>query len=449
MAEIRERFRELDRLTVPDLRSEIRSRRPSGRLPGPDRSRLGPAVAGVILAAAGLVLAGRAFLGEPGDSPARAGGSLASAEERIATVAIAALTEAGLHDPSGSYYDYGGVRREEDGWVADFCAPSGVKEECVSESADSFLKIVPEGDDLLVVGAFGAFTDDQSNGLLGHREPAEPPPARWIYGPFAVVDSDESEGRALSAPRYWTGAIPTNVGALCRIQVLDGQGQVAYRSRETLALPPESERSRDGNLLAEIPDDVQASDGRVVCGESLPVQPLPEGPRHVLASGTLNRGEHRGEEWRLVVWRGENVDDPRVLEVWRLNVEGADVYCSGFDVAPLTSWSFGQRVAPGGCSPIQELGEHEAIGSRTSGPVAGEGTHLATGEVSTDVASLELRLTGGEVIEADLLEPPPELGIPRRFFVEFLPLRARGEMVALDDEGEVLATERFGGTGER
>jgi hypothetical protein len=61
------------------------------------------------------------------------------------------------------------------------------------------------------------------------------------------------------------------------------------------------------------------------------------------------------------------------------------------------------------------------------------------------VHSLELRLIDGEVIVAGLLEPPPELGIPVRFFVEFLPPYAGGEMVALNAEGDVLATEGLGG----
>lgn len=173
------------------------------------------------------------------------------------------------------------------------------------------------------------------------------------------------------------------------------------------------------------------------------LQAVPEGPRHVLASGTLETGEYRGEAWRLVVWRGEDVDDPRLIELWRQPSEGA-VYCWGFDVAPLTSSSYGQRVPPGGCSPVKGPGGSEAFGTFMKGPVAGEGTRLAVGEVSADVASLEFRRTDGEVTVAQLLDPPPELQISSRWFVVFLPPGAKGEMAALNAEGKVLATERIG-----
>jgi hypothetical protein len=447
MADLSERFRGLDRVPTPDLRWEIRHRTPSGSLPGPDRRRLGAAVA-VLVAAAGLALAGRAFLGVSGDNGLRPGASLASPDERAGTVAIAALTEAALHDYASTYYDYGGIRRQEGGWVASFCGPTSESEGCTVDSADALLTIRPDGDDLVVTKVSGAFTEDQRTGLVGYREPAAPPPARWIYGPIVPGSIEETNAPALRASSYWTGAIPSNLGALCRFEALDAGGEVVFATRESPLHPPETEPGRDGNALVELPDDVQASEGRVVCGDWLPLQAFPESPRHVLAFGTFATGEYQGEDWRLVVWRGENADDPDVLELWRLNAEGADVYCWGFDAANQASEMFGQRIPPGGCSPLTGPGKREPIGMRMRGALGGEGSErMAVGDVSADVGSLEFRLTDGEVLAADLLDPPAELDIPRRFFVLILPPGANGEMAALDEEGQVLGTERFGGDG--
>ncbi|MGH2674079.1 MAG: hypothetical protein ACRDKA_06035 [Actinomycetota bacterium] len=461
MADLGERFQGLDRLSAPDLRSEIRGRTPGSPPTGPPWRRLGGAVAALMVAAAGLALAGRAFLGGREEGPSPRGPSLASSSERAATVGIAALTEAGLRDGIGlvpvesvpgdedpgfrtvAPYDYGGVRPQGEGWVAAFCSSPPEDSDCDETTADSFVKIVPEGEDLVVVEASGAFTEAQRDHLLGYRESAEPPPAQWIYRPVRLIGDSDRGDQMVAGLSYWTGSIPSHMGALCHTEVLDQQGQVVYAFRDVPALPPETEGGRDSNYVAEIPEDLGGSDARVVCGEWLPIQSFPEGPRHVLASGTVESGEHAGETWRLVVWRGENEDDPDLLELWRLNAEGADVYCWGFDGRPWTSVRYGQRVPQGGCTVLAPDLEPEPIGARSSGPVLGEGSTVVVGEVSTEVASLELRLNGGEVIEADLLDPPPELGIPVRFFVEFLPPGGKGQMAALNEDGKVLATERL------
>lgn len=85
MADLRERFQDLDHLAVPDLRSEIRGRRPSRSPPGPSWRRLGAAAVALVVAAGGLALAGRAFLGDQRDHPLRAGAYLPSPGERAAT----------------------------------------------------------------------------------------------------------------------------------------------------------------------------------------------------------------------------------------------------------------------------------------------------------------------------------------------------------------------------
>ncbi|MGH2652875.1 MAG: hypothetical protein ACRDHV_00805 [Actinomycetota bacterium] len=461
MTDLRERFRGLDQVPVPDLLSEIRGRRPSRSPPGPPWRRLGATAVALVVAAGGLALAGRAFLGDQRDRPLRAGAYLPSPDERAATVAIAAVADAGLRDgirmiPSEDApgdepafrmlvpYDYVGISRDEGGWTAAFCASPPEDRGCDREVADSFLTVVPDGEDLVVADASGTFTEAHRDRLIGYTEPAEAPADLQIHLPVRPIRVPGETGLSVAGAFYWTGPIPSNLGAVCRTEVLDAQGQVVF-TREFTSLAPEHERERDSMFVLEPPEE-PTSEARIACGEWQPVEAVPSGPRHVLASGIIEEGQYAVEPWRLVVWRGENVDDPERLELWRQNAEGNDVYCWGFDVDPLTSVVHGQRVPPGGCSPLAGAAT-EAIGERATVPVAGEGSNLAVGVLSTVVASLELRLDDGMVIVADLLDPPPELGVPRRFFVEFLPQGARGEMVALDAGGSVMATEPLRGGG--
>jgi hypothetical protein len=448
MIDLGQRFRGLDRIPAPDLRSDILRRQPSPPPSGSGRRRVGATLVAVLLAAAGVVVVGRVFFGAVGDHVVGRGTSVASPMERAGTVAIVALTRAGLHDYGGTYFDYGGIRPQEDGWIAAFCSPSSARGGCNLASADAFLTLVPDGEDLVVAEVNGAFTEDQRAQLMGYREPAAPPAARWIYRPIVLGAIDETDAPAFIASSYWTGAIPSNLGSLCRFEVVDSQGEIVYPTKGSPVHPPESEPDRDGWMVAEIPESVRSPEGRMLCGDWLPLQAVPEGPRHVLTSGTFATGENRGEDWRLVVWRGENVDDPDVLEEWRLKAEGEDVLCWGFDAAHQSSEMFGQRIPPGGCSPLTKAGIREPFGIRMSGPLGGEGSEkMAVGDVSAEVASLEFRLADGDVLRAGLLDPPANLDIPRRFYVLTLPPGARGEIAALDEKGRILGTEPLGGDG--
>jgi Tol biopolymer transport system component len=77
MTDLRQRFEQLDRLPVPDLRSDIRAR-PPGQPPSQfPWGRLGTAAVAFAVAAAGIAFAARAFLGPPvGRSSAAPGGKV-------------------------------------------------------------------------------------------------------------------------------------------------------------------------------------------------------------------------------------------------------------------------------------------------------------------------------------------------------------------------------------
>jgi TolB protein len=78
MTDLRQRFEQLDRVPVPDLRSDIRTR-PPGQPPSQfPWGRLGTAAVAFAVAAAGIAFAARAFLGPPvGRSSAAPGGKVA------------------------------------------------------------------------------------------------------------------------------------------------------------------------------------------------------------------------------------------------------------------------------------------------------------------------------------------------------------------------------------
>jgi hypothetical protein len=115
---------------------------------------------------------------------------------------------------------------------------------------------------------------------------------------------------------------------------------------------------------------------------------------------------------------------------------------------PTPDGRFGSPTSSGvpeGSDPLSGAVMREPFGARMRGPLGGEGSEtMAVGDVSADVTSLEFRLADGDSLQADLIDPPVDLDIPRRFYVLTLPLGAEGEMVALNEDGQVLATERFG-----
>lgn len=438
MTDLRDRFGELDQVSVPDLRSEIRGRHPSRAVRVSSWRRGASGAVALLVAFAGLALGVRGFLGGEQEITNPTASSLAEPEERAASVAIAALLEGGLYDPFGSSFDYISVRALDSGWEASFCS-SYPTHQCDGKTGDSFIYVAPEDDDLVVEEVAGGFMEEHRDQLLGYREPAESGPPEWRLGPFFI--DRLGEHKAVGAGSLWTGAIPSSLGAICTIEVLDDDGAVLV-SREIPSVAPERELGRDSTFFLEIPEDTRAADGRVVCGDLLPVQVQPEGEQHVLASGTFESGEYRGRTWRFLVWRAADVDDDAVLALWKRNL-GPDAYCWGLDSEPRNPESHGQQIVPGSCNRLTDSEHRAPFGPRSFDGGFDGAPAMVWGEVSAEVSSLEIRLAGGETFSVEALDPPAELGIRSRFYLAVLPSGATGEIAALDQAGNVLATREL------
>jgi hypothetical protein len=439
MTDLRDRFGELDQLSVPDLRTAIRGRHPSKAVRVSSMRRGASGLVALLVALAGLALGVRGFLRGEQEIVTPMTSSLADPEERAASVAIAALLEEGLYDPFGSSFDYLSVRAVEGRWEASFCS-SYPSHQCDGATGDSFIYVAQDGDDLVIEEVTGAFREEHRAQLLGYRERAESGPPEWRWGPFFIDRLGEQ--KAVGSGSLWTGAIPSSLGAICTIEVLGQDGAVLV-SREVASVAPEREQGRDGTFFLEIPEDTRAADGRVVCTELLPVQGQPEGERHVLASGTFESGEYQGTTWRFVVWRAAEVDDERVLALWKRNM-GPDAYCWGLDAEPLNPESHGQQIVPGSCTRLSDSDHRAPFGPRSFDGGFHGAPAMAWGEVSAEVHALEFRLAGGESLSVELLDPPAELGIKSRFYMAVLPSGATGEIAALGEDGNVLATRQLG-----
>jgi hypothetical protein len=357
------------------------------------------------------------------DDPRREG--FPSPGERAATVAIAAFTRAGLHGLEG--YDYGA---DEDlsasSWVAYFCSPTrprgGV---CDPDTADTRVTVERQGDLLRVVGVDGESDQDLGASVVGYSESAAPEAPQYIFDPVHLVDGPE--GPAIEAYQYWTGAIRSHLETTCRVEVLDTAGSVIYQREIQGMTPPSVEGARDGIFLAEIPGDIRgAVKGRFVCepweykAPERPPEP-PDGPIHVVATGVLDEtwGDDAGKR-RFLVARADD-----------------EMYCWQHHIGELQQIE--DSLQGGSCTPRsmkwKEADEHFRGWGFSESP---ESTKtIAYGQVTERVARVEFRLDDGGVVEAELRDAPPELDIPTRYFVAFLP-HTKAQIVLLSSSGDVL-----------
>jgi hypothetical protein len=347
-----------------------------------------------------------------------------SPAERAATVAIAAFTKAGLHGLEG--YDYGAVEELSGStWVAYFCSPTkprgGV---CGPNTADARVTVERQGDLLRVVDVDSDSDQDLGSGVVGYSESAIPEAPQDVFGPVRLVD--DPEGPAVEGYKYWTSAIPSHLETTCHVEVFDQAGSVLYEREIQGMKPPSVEGARDGIFLAEIPDGVRgAVEGRFVCDPweyKAPEKPLepPDGPLHVVASGTLDDswGDDAGKRWFLVA----RADDE--MYCWQRHVGELEQIEDSLQGASCLHRS----MKIDGTEHLLGWGFSESPESSNA---------MAFGQVSERVASVEFRLDDGGVVEGELHDAPPELDIPTRYFVAFLP-HTKARIVLLSSSGDVL-----------
>lgn len=367
----------------------------------------------------GVEREGRSAVGSGDTGGGGNAAGLASPEERAATVAIAALHDAELQQPSGIYFDYGEVLGEADGWRAYFCLAPPSSGACDSETSDAALSVAAQGDVMVVTAASGELAPHAAS-LVGYSEPAAPPEPGHIW-------SFEEQTATARAAGYWTGAIPSRLQATCRLEAIDASGEVVYRGREFPDQAPAVEGARDGILLMELPPDLRADHFRMDCetyGGAPPHEgpEPPEGPGTVAAEGEIpaaSKTEFAGQQWRVLAWSEE------------------DRWC----------WGVARPASEGPatqCTP-RALGVNEALSGWGYSSSRDGREAFAHGQLRADVARVEFHLWEGDLLVATMamiIEPPAGMDIGSKYFVAFIPQLNEGELVARDAAGEVLARER-------
>jgi hypothetical protein len=109
-----------------------------------------------------------------------------------------------------------------------------------------------------------------------------------------------------------------------------------------------------------------------------------------------------------------------------------------------TDWKFGRGLGSGWtCSNALEHAKRSHYFERTA-DFLDEPAGAYSGAISDEVAIVQLHVQDGEVIEAPIYAPPPELGLDFRFFIGFVTDPNENVIVkVLDQDGSVLAQERF------
>jgi hypothetical protein len=158
----------------------------------------------------------------------------------------------------------------------------------------------------------------------------------------------------------------------------------------------------------------------------------PVSDRFVVASGETDEGP-----WRITAYRAQ------VTGFTRASGDVATGWCLDLD-SPVVEDS--ELPGPGyanSCTVVQEGTEAtaEPIGTHTRIPgFDGDGA-LIYGEVSTAVTSLEIVLEGGDVQQVAVVRGPEAWNLPTAYFATVASGAGEVELVARDQNGEVLDRE--------
>lgn len=363
-------------------------------------------------------------------------------KQRVAVVALEALTEAGMRDPGGSSVDYKGTTSTEGEWISRFvrldCEEAEPEKTCTVEDEALLVHIEIEGEEVQggygeVVASDGALhitdvtgnvTPEEREMLVGYSAALDGGPPTQVFDPVLVDKTPRNDSYTVHASIYWTGPIPSRLETECRIEVIDGSGKVIYEGPSFPARSPRKEVMRDSAIATGMPRDLEWSHVRFACQELREKEPIPEderirppaGEEEVIATGTFpddpSMGVNAGGEWRLL----GSVND----RYWcvRMAMPGEDTP--------------GQNST---CTPF-DLKQEDAIGGsigtlieRTDGEPPG--FHFFWGLVRSDVHSVKL----GET-EARVIRPPGD--IPEALFVAIIPVQDELTIRAFAQDGTEL-----------
>ena len=224
----------------------------------------------------------------------KAGDALPPESQQVATFAVRDIAQAGLLDPLGDYYSYETVSQNDTEWVVSFvashCYQNDEIETCDPYQGregelepDAWLEVAESDGAFEVTGAFGRFSDDQRDAVMGYSEPADLEEAHALY-PTVRLDPDRHEdGYDIRAAGMWAGVLPEEgrTWTICRSQILDEHGNVVWTNRSDTAEGSRGEEFRSGWLLFIGAIEVDGADSaRIACsnfsGETWQVKAEPE-----------------------------------------------------------------------------------------------------------------------------------------------------------------------------
>jgi hypothetical protein len=391
-------------------------------------------------------------------------------DDRAATFAIKALSDVGLRNPAGIYFDYLGINESildetDPYWVARFdqleCPIELPRCEHEESPNPGSLEIEMQQNEFVVTDAEGSL-EGWFDSLVGYRGSSQQT-TRLVWELTKDKDRSTKELATVTASYYWTGPIPGNYYSEC-----EAQSGTWDESKEGISLylnSPTREEERDDlvdiateqqvgrgqfevrcdpirNLDEEryemplVPEDletVHVGSEVIVPGEpeSAPDKEqrhsnegIPTGPRYVVAKGTFDEGEwgdYEGQDWWFLAWADSQ---------WT---------CDEFEVGNLDSDGAGW-----GCTELAGARESDDVVTGITFDPGGKNLlSVVFGTLTTNVATLDFELTSGEVVTVDAIEPPDTLDGGRRYFVAYLPPTENGYVIARDSNGVELHRERL------
>ncbi|HEX9375613.1 MAG TPA: hypothetical protein VGB19_05160 [Actinomycetota bacterium] len=161
---------------------------------------------------------------------------------------------------------------------------------------------------------------------------------------------------------------------------------------------------------------------------SLSVTPISD--RFVIASGE----QGAAGSWRLTLYHAEVTVHRETTTAWCLDLDAPSVDEPG---APATEQA--NICREDGEPPLSE-----PIGATASFPGFSEEAAFVYGQVSTEVARVEIRTESGETLEATVVRAPEETHLDMGFFHAIVPGTGEFEVVARGQEDGVLDVQRMG-----
>lgn len=156
----------------------------------------------------------------------------------------------------------------------------------------------------------------------------------------------------------------------------------------------------------------------------------PTSDRYVIASGEQGEGS-----WELTLYHAE-IKDP--------SGEMATGWCLDLDAPSANDPDRSTTTSANICTMGEEPSWSGAIGAIAAYPGFADGQSLVYGQVSEEVARVDVRIGDGEAQQATLVPAPEGTPAGLSYFAVLVPGSGEIEVVALDEDGQVLEVKGAG-----